>query len=183
MVRHAADRPPRIRGEIWAFWELALARTGADRSQIHAKLYTFYRWCARAEIEELTTLASTVETWWPAIAAFIDTGITNARTEGINLADQAGETLCLRVPQRGEQPPADTVARDPETPGSNSGIKSIVRSTLTSHYVRISPPSATGITTRAPAADGVLAGVSFSRTLAVTASSAPTQSHRPGATR
>ena len=47
--------------------------------------YDFYHWCAHADLDELNTLASTVETWWPAIEAFIDTGITNARTEGINL--------------------------------------------------------------------------------------------------
>ncbi|MBA3741943.1 ISL3 family transposase [Sporichthya sp.] len=74
---------------------LALARTGADRSQIYAKLYGFYRWCARAEIEELATLATTIETWCPAIAEFIDTGITNARTEGINrLIKQVKRSAC-----------------------------------------------------------------------------------------
>ncbi len=74
---------------------LALARTGADRSTVNATLYAFYRWCARAEIEELTTLATTIETWWPAIAAFIDTGITNARTEGINrLIKQMKRSAC-----------------------------------------------------------------------------------------
>lgn len=44
----------------------------------------FCDWCASAEINELTTLAATVETWWPAIEAFIHSGVTNTRTEGIN---------------------------------------------------------------------------------------------------
>lgn len=35
-------------------------------------------------LAELTTLATTIETWWPAIEAFLDTGITNARTDGVN---------------------------------------------------------------------------------------------------
>ena len=74
---------------------LSLARTGASRDQIGARLYTFYDWCARADIDELSTLASTVETWWPAIEAFIDTGITNARTEGINrLLKQVKRSAC-----------------------------------------------------------------------------------------
>jgi len=30
----------------------------------------------------LTRLASTIETWWPAVEAFLRLGVTNARTEG-----------------------------------------------------------------------------------------------------
>jgi transposase len=63
---------------------LALARTDTTRNQIASRLHAFYHWCASAEIDELTTLATTVETWWPAIEAFIHSGVTNARTEGIN---------------------------------------------------------------------------------------------------
>jgi transposase len=44
---------------------LALARTDASRDQIASRLPVFYGWCACAEIDELTTLATTVETWWP----------------------------------------------------------------------------------------------------------------------
>ena len=32
----------------------------------------------------LVTLAATIDTWWPEINAFVQTGITNARTEGYN---------------------------------------------------------------------------------------------------
>jgi transposase len=74
---------------------LALARTGASRDQIARALYRFYAWCADADLDELTTLATTVETWWPAIETFIDTGITNARTEGINrLVKQVKRSAC-----------------------------------------------------------------------------------------
>ena len=74
---------------------LALAHTGAHRHQIRDRLHTFYAWCADANIEELHTLATTVETWWPAIEAFIHTGITNARTEGINrLVKQVKRSAC-----------------------------------------------------------------------------------------
>jgi transposase len=61
-------------------------------------------WCADAQIPELATLAETIETWWPAIEVFLATGLTNARTEGTNRFDQAGETRRLRVPQSRELP-------------------------------------------------------------------------------
>ena len=51
---------------------------------ITRRLWAFYRWCADANIPELTTLAETIETWWPAIEVFLTTGLTNARTEGTN---------------------------------------------------------------------------------------------------
>lgn len=74
---------------------LALARTGSTRSDIDRKLFAFYDWCANTTIDELHTLATTVETWWPAIEAFIDTGITNAKTEGLNrLVKQVNRSAC-----------------------------------------------------------------------------------------
>jgi transposase len=63
---------------------LALARTGPDRHRISQRLFAFYDWCAHAGIPELERLATTVERWWPAIEAFIRTGITNAKSEGVN---------------------------------------------------------------------------------------------------
>lgn len=79
-------------GQILAAWIakeelrtlLALARTGASRDAIAAQLFVFYAWCASTSIDEVHTLAGTVETWWPEIEAFINTGITNAKTEGLN---------------------------------------------------------------------------------------------------
>ncbi|WP_391858853.1 transposase [Streptomyces rhizosphaerihabitans] len=47
-------------------------------------LYRFYRRCAEADLPELQRLATTVETWWPEILAFLHTGITNAGPEGTN---------------------------------------------------------------------------------------------------
>jgi transposase len=74
---------------------LALARTHPDRQQIARRLYRFYTWCAATDIDELHTLATTVETWWPAIEAVIHTGITNARTEGVNrLVKQVKRSAC-----------------------------------------------------------------------------------------
>lgn len=74
---------------------LALARTHPPRQTIAAQLYAFYHWCAQADIAEVHTLAGTVETWWPEIEAFIDTGITNAKTEGLNrLVKQVKRSGC-----------------------------------------------------------------------------------------
>ena len=39
--------------------------------------------CARQRAR-VSTLAKTIEAWWPQILAFIDTGITNAATEANN---------------------------------------------------------------------------------------------------
>jgi transposase len=63
---------------------LSLARAGPPRSEISNRLFAFYDWCARANVPEVTRLARTIEAWWPQILAFIDTGITNARTEATN---------------------------------------------------------------------------------------------------
>jgi transposase len=79
-------------GELLATWIakeelrflLSLARTHAPRSEISNRLFAFYDWCARADVPEVTTLAKTIEAWWPQILAFLDTGITNARTEAGN---------------------------------------------------------------------------------------------------
>jgi transposase len=79
-------------GELLAAWIakeelrflLPLARTGAPRSEVGNRLFAFYDWYARADVPEVTTLAKTIEAWWPQILAFIQTGITNASTEGTN---------------------------------------------------------------------------------------------------
>ncbi len=74
---------------------LALARSDASRREIATQLGVFYHWCAETEISELHTLATTIETWWPAIHAFISTGITNAKTEGLNrLIKQVKRSAC-----------------------------------------------------------------------------------------
>ncbi len=73
----------------------ATAARGGHRHEIHQRLWAFYRWCANAAIPELTTLAETIETWWPAIEVFLTTGLTNARTEGTNrLIKQVKRAAC-----------------------------------------------------------------------------------------
>jgi transposase len=59
-------------------------RLGGDPHLMRHRLHRFLTWCIDSDIPELLTLASTIDTWWPEINAFITTGITNARTEGYN---------------------------------------------------------------------------------------------------
>ncbi|WUW67933.1 ISL3 family transposase (plasmid) [Streptomyces sp. NBC_01455] len=63
---------------------LALARTGADRHQVGHARWKFLTWCADSDIPEVRTLAATIDRWWTEIAAFIDPGHSNAKSEGIN---------------------------------------------------------------------------------------------------
>jgi transposase len=84
--------PTTIASPILAAWNakedlldlLATARTNPNREHTAALLYQFYRRCADADLPELERLATTVETWWPEILAFLLTGITNAGSEGTN---------------------------------------------------------------------------------------------------
>ena len=74
---------------------LALARRDASRHDNSEALHRFNSWCAQSNIDELHTLAGTIETWWPATLAFPQTGITNARTEGLNrLVKQVKRVAC-----------------------------------------------------------------------------------------
>jgi transposase len=73
----------------------ATAARGGHPGEIRDRLHAFYSWCADAQIPELTTLAETIETWWPAIEVFLTTGLTNARTEGTNrLIKQVKRAAC-----------------------------------------------------------------------------------------
>ena len=63
---------------------LATARSNPNREHIAKLLHRFYQRCADSDLEELHRLASTVQTWWPEILAFLRTGITNAGSEGTN---------------------------------------------------------------------------------------------------
>jgi transposase len=63
---------------------LALARTGASRHQVGHARWKFLTWCADSDIPEVRRLAVTVDRWWTEITAFIDTGHSNAKSEGIN---------------------------------------------------------------------------------------------------
>ncbi|MFE4824696.1 ISL3 family transposase [Streptomyces sp. NPDC056704] len=63
---------------------LALARTGAGRHRVGRARWKFLTWCADSDIPEVRRLATTGDRWWPEVAAFIRTGHSNAKSEGIN---------------------------------------------------------------------------------------------------
>jgi transposase len=65
---------------------LACNRDKFNPTEVRARLHRFYTWCADSGIAEITRLATTIETWWHGIEAFLRTGITNAKSEGINRA-------------------------------------------------------------------------------------------------
>jgi transposase len=74
---------------------LSTVRAGGDRHLTSHRLHRFLTWCIDSQIPELLTLATTIDTWWPEINAFITTGITNARTEGYNrLVKQVKRVAC-----------------------------------------------------------------------------------------
>lgn len=63
---------------------LALARTGADRSQIGQARGKFFTSYADSDIPEVRRLATTIDGWPNEIAALTGTGHSNAKSEGIN---------------------------------------------------------------------------------------------------
>jgi hypothetical protein len=63
---------------------LSTVRIGGDPHLTRHRLHRFLAWCIDSQIPELLTLAATIDQWWPEINAFVQTGITNARTEGYN---------------------------------------------------------------------------------------------------
>ncbi len=74
---------------------LATVRVGGDPHLTRHRLHRFLTWCVDSQIPELLTLAATVDDWWPEINAFVQTGITNARTEGYNrLVKQVKRVSC-----------------------------------------------------------------------------------------
>jgi transposase len=71
-------------------------RDGLTRPyEIRAALQRFYGWCAESGTPEVERLAATIEAWWPETLGFLETGITNAATEGTNrLIKHAGRVAC-----------------------------------------------------------------------------------------
>jgi transposase len=81
----AEDDPTNEIGAAWGCKELLrqlLAEPNPDR--IRHRLWRFYQACASADMDETTRLATTIETWWPAIHIALAEQVTNARTEGYN---------------------------------------------------------------------------------------------------
>jgi len=78
---------------------LALSGTHPERHVLRRALGTFYASAAASAAPEIHRLATTIETWWPAIKAAILTGHSNARSEGYNrLAKHQGHAFGFRNP-------------------------------------------------------------------------------------
>jgi transposase len=90
-------------GQILAAWIakeelrslLACARQHAAPHVVRTRLHDFYAWCAGTDIPEVHRLAGTIEACWPETLRFLQTGLTNARTEGINrVVKDVGRRAC-----------------------------------------------------------------------------------------
>jgi transposase len=57
----------------------------ADLGRARRRLLAFYEWVADVDVPELTRLARTIANWETELLAFFDTGLSNGRTEGVNL--------------------------------------------------------------------------------------------------
>jgi transposase len=64
--------------------QTAAGRTVKTEGDLGLAAAVLHRLRGRGHMPESTRLASTVETWWPAILVAFTTGATNARTEGLN---------------------------------------------------------------------------------------------------
>lgn len=86
--------------EIAAAWACkehlrTLLASGHEPTAVKPHLEKFYQACAKADLPETSKLAATIKRWWPHIEIFLETGVTNARTEGFNrVIKQVKRTGC-----------------------------------------------------------------------------------------
>jgi transposase len=81
----ASDDPTGEIGAAWAVKErLRMLLGEAEPARIRQALWDFYDAAAAADMPETTRLATTIETWWPAVLVALTEDVTNARTEGFN---------------------------------------------------------------------------------------------------
>lgn len=81
----AADDTTNEIGAAWGVKErLRMLLRESDPDRIRHRLWQFYDAAADAHMDETSRLATTIETWWPAILIALTADITNARTEGFN---------------------------------------------------------------------------------------------------
>lgn len=114
----------RIGAEVLAAWDakedlldlLALARTHPDRHTVSHRLTRFYTSCADSGLYELQRLATTVQAWWPEILAFIQSGVTNADSEGTNrvIKTIARDAYGFRNPKTNAHAPTRAPHDEPE---------------------------------------------------------------------
>jgi hypothetical protein len=92
----------------------AQPRAPAEIHLTRHRLHRFLTWCIYSDIPELLTLATTVDTSWPQINAFVTTGITRFSTWGsASLAGRA--TVYPGNGQQLPQRPTSAVSRCQQT--------------------------------------------------------------------
>lgn len=81
----AGDRFDEV-GATWTAKELLRAvYAAADVAAARPALVAFYQWCAEVQVPEVTRLAKTVSAWEHEVLAYHTTGLSNGRTEAVNL--------------------------------------------------------------------------------------------------
>lgn len=81
----AVDDPSNEIGAAWGIKELLRRLLAAPTAHdARHRLFRLYDAVLAADMPETTRLAETIQTWWPAILAFLQLRVTNARTEGGN---------------------------------------------------------------------------------------------------
>jgi len=90
------DDPTDEIGAAWGVKErLRQLLAERDLDRVRHRLWVFYDAAATANMPETTRLAETIQTWWPAVEAFLRLRVTNARTEGTNrIIKQIKRTGC-----------------------------------------------------------------------------------------
>ena len=108
------DDPTEEIAAAWAVKELLRQALAArDRHTIAHRPHRLYQNVDLVYLPEATRLAETIEAWWPEILGFLETGITNARTEGTNRASQRHCPRGLRLPQSGQPTPPSKIPLHP----------------------------------------------------------------------
>ena len=59
-----------------------------ERDTAHRRLIELYEWAVAVEVDEITRLATTIDTWQDEVLAFFDTRASNAATESDQRQDQ-----------------------------------------------------------------------------------------------
>ena len=99
----AADDPTGEIGAAWGCKELLRQLLAEhDPTRIRQALWRFYTACAEANMPETTRLATTIETWWPAILVALTETRHQRPDRGLQPDHQAGQARRLRVREHGQ---------------------------------------------------------------------------------
>ncbi|MFG2424867.1 hypothetical protein ACGFWD_38350 [Streptomyces sp. NPDC048448] len=89
---------------------------------------------------EVRQLATTVDRLWPEVAAFIPTGHSNAKSEGINRVIKAHRPQRVRLPQPRQPTPTHTLRHHPPSPRTPPHRSTLKTRHCTSHKERVEGP-------------------------------------------